>query len=174
MCELTMGLIAAGTALSAGGALQQGLAQSAASKYNAKIAENNATAAQQQADFSEKLQRERSARALASQRVAIGKSGVTREGSALDVLAESAAEAEMDARAIRYGGELESNAYRAQAALDKHSAKMAKMGGYIGAGTALFSGLTSMAQSGYYSNPNNYLTPNTRRYTSNPYKLSGY
>lgn len=135
----------AGTALSAISTLQQGRAQAQANKFNAAVAEQNATAARQKAAFDEQLRREQLERVQAAARAAIGKSGSDFSGSALDVMAQNAAAAELDALAIRYGGEVRAVGAENQAALDRFQAGQARAGGYFGAGAKLLQGAFMLA-----------------------------
>jgi hypothetical protein len=98
---------------------------------------NNAVAAEQQAAYDENQQRDRFRRAQASARASLGISGTTGAGSAEDLLAENAANAELDAQAIRYGGAVRANAYRSQAAMTSFEGSQRQTASYIGAGTNL-------------------------------------
>lgn len=131
---------ALGTGLSAMATIQQGQAQSQAAKYNAQVAEQNATAARQKAAFDEQMRREQLDRVQAAARAAIGKSGSDFSGSALDLMAQNAASAELDALAIRYGGEVRATGLENQAALDRFQGNQARVGGYFGAGAKLLQG----------------------------------
>jgi hypothetical protein len=131
---------AASAALGAIGTFQQGQAQAQASQYNARVAEQNATAARQKAAFDEQLRREQLERVQAAARAAIGKSGSDFSGSALDLMAQNAAQAELDALAIRYGGEVRAAGQENQAQLDRAQASQARTGGYFGAGAKLLQG----------------------------------
>lgn len=121
----------AGTLMAAGGARAQGQAAQAAANYNARSAEI-------EAQSREAAQRASSARELSAARAAIGKSGATMEGTPLMVLAESAANAEIDALNTRYTGQRQASLYRAQGA-------NARTQGNIGAGTSLLTGLSKLA-----------------------------
>lgn len=141
------GLAALGTGVSAISAIQQGQAQSDAAKYNAQVAENNAIAARQKATFDEQMRREQLARVQAQARANIGKGGGEFTGSALDIMAENAAAAELDALAIRYGGETRATGLQAQAVVDRSQADSARVGGYFGAGAKILSGAAMFAPS---------------------------
>ena len=69
-----------------------------------------------------------------------GASGVTLEGTPLDVLEESAANAELDALTIRHQGELAARGYENTATLDTFAASGARTGGYISAVDELLTG----------------------------------
>lgn len=122
-----------GTAATVGGTVLQAGAARSAGKAEAAAAEFNARNAQMEAQSRESAQRAESERRLGTIRAQIGKSGATSAGTPLMVLAESAANAEIDALNTRYTGMRESALYRAQGA-------NAKRQGNIAAGTSLLSG----------------------------------
>ena len=134
----------ASTAFSAIGQLQQGQAQSSAAKYNENIARNNAIAAQQQATANAETQRRRAAQVQGAMRASIGASGVSAEGSALDLLESSAMAAEMDTQNILYQGKLKSMGYTQTAELEKMRGRNAMSQAYSGAGSALIGGFAKM------------------------------
>jgi hypothetical protein len=129
MCDLPTALAVIGTAFSAVGAIQQGQAAASTADYNARVATQNAA-------YEERIQREKAQRLMAQQSSGYLKAGVAMSGTPLDVLADTAAQAELDALAIRYGGATQAAGYRAQGAA-------AKTAGYIGTGTTLLTGASS-------------------------------
>lgn len=116
----------AGSVIGALGAIGQGRAASDAANYNARLAEMEAAS-------KERAQRDASQRQLAGIRASLGKSGATSAGTPLLVLADSAANAEIDALNTRYGGALQSSIYRASGA-------DARRAGAIRAGASLLTG----------------------------------
>lgn len=129
---------------------QQGQAQSQALKYNAKVADNQAIAAQQQAQYIADQQRDQTRRVLARQRALYGTAGVdVGVGSPLMVLADSAREGELNAQATLASGTARAQGFQAQAQLDRYMAGQAQTAGNIGAGVSLLSGLGS-AGAQYY------------------------
>ena len=118
-------LAVAGTVAQIGGALSQGKAAQSAANYNAQSAE-------MEAQSRETAQRAQAARQMGTMRAQIGKSGATSEGTPLMVLAESAANAEIDALNTRISGQRQSNLYRAQGANARRTSN-------IQAGTSLLS-----------------------------------
>jgi hypothetical protein len=138
-------LLVAGTAASALGALSSAQSQSAAAKYNAKISENNALAAKQQAAADEDRQRRLSVQAIGAQRAAYGASGVSLEGSPLDILEQSAYNAELDAQTIRWQGEVAAAGYGNQAILDRSKSNSALNTGYAEAGSSILIGGTKLS-----------------------------
>ena len=122
MCEpLTTALVimAATTAVSAGGTLYAGEQQRKAASYSADVAEQAARAAQERAAYDEEMHRERIRKTLSTIRSLYGKSGVDMTGTPLLTLEETAAQGEMDALAIRYGGNVAAAQKRSEAALYK-------------------------------------------------------
>lgn len=101
-------LAAAGTATAVAGQVKAGNAAERAGEFNANTATEAAT-------IKEEQQRLADRRTLASARATVGSSGIdAASGSPLDVMAESARQAEMNALIIRRGGVLD--AYSARVA----------------------------------------------------------
>lgn len=123
MAFLGPALAVAGTVMQVGGQLSAGKAAQGAANYNAQ-------SALIEAQSRETAQRASAARQLGATRAAIGKSGATSEGTPLMVLAESAANAEIDALNTRQTGERQAALYRAQGA-------NARKTSYLQAGTSL-------------------------------------
>jgi hypothetical protein len=69
-----------------------------------------------------------------------GASGVTMEGSPMDVLEASAATAELDRQNILYGGGLRTQGYQSTAGLELMRGQNAETGSYLSAGSSLLSG----------------------------------
>jgi hypothetical protein len=134
----------AGTAMSVIGAINQGQQAKSAANYNAQLANNNAIAAQQQAAANAAAQQRKSRMQLGSIRAGYGASGITMEGSAMDVLEQSAAMAELDRQSILYGGEIKSQGYQSTAGLELMRGENAETGSYFSAGSALLTGMGKM------------------------------
>ena len=133
-------LSAIGTVASVVGSFSQGQSAKAASRYNAQIAENNAIAARQAAAAEAARERDRTMRLLGAQRAAYGKGGVQMSGSALDVAGDTAAQAELDALTILYGGEARARASEADAASQRFQGNAAARASYFQAGSSLLTG----------------------------------
>lgn len=116
-------LAAAGAAVSAYGSIQQGKAAQKAGDYNAQ-------AAILEGQSRENAQRAEAERSMGRIRANIGKSGATTAGTPLMVLAESAANAEIDALNTRSTASRQSDVYRA-------GGDNARRQGNIMAGTSL-------------------------------------
>lgn len=91
-------------------------------------AKANASAATESAAISEAQQRQQDLRTIASGKAIIGASGVTASGSPLDVLAESARQAEINALNIRRSGQLQANADLIAGANAKRASRIAAAG----------------------------------------------
>ena len=131
MCDIAV-LAAAATVVTAAGSIMSGQSQAAALSAQAKVEK-------QRAAFEAERQRDYAARFLGAQRAAYGASGVTLEGTPIDVLADTAAQAELDALAIQWGGQARATALSSQASA-------ARLGGYMGAGAALLEGASSWGE----------------------------
>ena len=125
------GLSVASFGLTALGQARQGEAQAAAARqqaqiteFNAKVAENNAILARQAAEAdADTIDRQRRI-AQSKQAVGFAKSNVViDEGSTLEVLGDTAAEFELDRLNRLHQGQVQSNAQRIQATLDRNNAK---------------------------------------------------
>jgi hypothetical protein len=130
----------AAAAVSAVGAISSAQATSAAAKTNARIADRNALISRQSAAAEEEKQRRLSRRQAGANRAAIGASGITMDGSALDVMEDNAMDAEMDALTIRYNGEIGAMNSESDASLERMRAGAARTAGMFGAGSALLQG----------------------------------
>lgn len=129
-----------GSGLEAIGSIQQGFAARQQGEYNARVAEQNAAAARQQAALDESTSRKKSAMVIGSIRARAAANTGDVGGSALDVLADSAGEAELEALTLRYAGEVKARQSESEAKLQRQRGESAFIGGFIGAGTALLKG----------------------------------
>jgi hypothetical protein len=134
---IALASMAASAGIGAIGEIQQGYAAKQQAEYNASVAEANAAAARQQAALDESTSRKKSSMLLGTIRARAAANTGDVEGSALDVLADSAAEAELEALVLRYGGEVKARQSESEARLLRQRGKDAVWGGYIGAGTKL-------------------------------------
>lgn len=145
--------VVASAAVSAIGALRQGEASAAASRYNAQIAEQNAQIARQNAADKAKQQQREAYLRLGAIRAAQGRSGGDAgQGSVLDVLGDVAAQNELEKQRILYEGEMAARGYTNTANLDRAQADSAESGSWLKAGSELLQGGV-----GYY-NLNSRLT----------------
>jgi hypothetical protein len=124
-------LATVGSGLGAMGAIRAGQASQAAATYNAQSAMMEGAA-------KEAAQRQQASQRMGSIRAGIAKSGATTEGTPLMVLAESAANAEIDALNTRFSAGREANLYSMRGRQDRRAA-------YWNAGTSLLTGLSRIA-----------------------------
>lgn len=146
------------TAISVTSSVQQSNAAKAQAEYqarvnreNAKIAEQNAAIERQQGIEEERMQRLKTARAVGAQKTAMAANGVDiTQGTALDVIEDTATMGELDALQTRYNYERQALAYEAnannfnnQANLDIIAGKNAQTAGYYNAASAGLAGLSN-------------------------------
>ncbi|KKN77569.1 hypothetical protein LCGC14_0358440 [marine sediment metagenome] len=98
-------------------------------EHEAKLAEREAQEAQAAAAQEEKQHRKAGERFKARQRVVLGQGGVLPEGSALDVLEETASEIEIDALDIRRTGTVGAQGLTAGAQLSRLAGRSALLRG---------------------------------------------
>jgi hypothetical protein len=121
-----------GTAMSVGGQLAAGNAAKATADFNAQKTI-------EEANIQESQQRQQDLRTLSRAKAVVGSSGVEMSGSPLDVLAESARQAEMNALIIRRGGVLDAQS-------QEIAGKNAQTASRIGAAGTLLTGGYSIAK----------------------------
>ena len=132
-------LLAIGAAFSAFGSLMGGASKRRAKRREAARQQRNAAIARDQAAAEILRQTVVSRKVQGSMRAAYGAAGVTVEGSPLDVLEESAANAELDRLTIKYRGELRAIGYEEGAAESRREGSDAFTGGLISAAGSMFS-----------------------------------
>lgn len=159
--EPTTIMMAVGAAISAVSQISQAQQAKNAANYNAQIASQQATASRQVAAANAERQRRNAERQLGSMQAGYSASGVSSsEGSALDILSQSARDAELDYQNIIYGGETQALGYENTARLERSRAANAMSSGYLsaagtlatGAGKA-YGGLTSSGGGAYGPTP---------------------
>ena len=140
----------AGMAMSAVGMMtssyMQGQQQSAMYKYQAGVANNQAIAAQQQAQYEADRQSEKAKKLGASQEAQYASSGmVGTEGSPLAIMADTAGSAQLDNLSILHNGQLGYLRGTSSATGYNYMADSASSTGNLKAGTSLLSGATQIA-----------------------------
>jgi hypothetical protein len=138
MDPVTMSILS--TAFSVVGAISQGRQEKNAAEYNAAVARNNAIAARQQAAANAEAQGREARRRIGSARAGYGASGVALEGSPLDIIEQSALEAELDRQNILYAGDLKASGFESTATLEESRGKSAMTGSIFKAGSSLLTG----------------------------------
>lgn len=137
-----------GILASAAGSVAAGNQANQVAQYNAKVAENNAASARQEAGFEANLARENIRRVIGAQRAAGAASGLdTTSGTPVAVLGDTAQQGEMDVLARLYSGQAASVGFQNDARRMRAEGKAQKQAGFINAGTSLLSGFGKMAVS---------------------------
>lgn len=135
-------IIAAGAAVTAYGAIQQGQAAKAAAQFNETVNTQNAELSRQEAADNARLQDRENYLRLGAVRAAQGKAGgAAGEGSVLDVIGMVAAQGEEERQRIVYAGELKARGFTNTATLDRQSGEQAVRSSYFKAGGELLGGV---------------------------------
>lgn len=146
-------LMAAAAVVSAAGAIQQGNNQKKLANYNASLLEGQAASTRAWAGYNADRQREKANRLNANAEAMFAGNGVeVTSGSPLVVLADNAAQAELDNIAIMRQGEGEAQFLQAQAAGARWQGKIAQSASRVQAGASLLSAAGNAY--GAYSNWN--------------------
>lgn len=141
-------MVGVGAATGAVGSIYEGNAANAAAQYNAQLAEQNAEQARSQAQEEARRSKVISRKHMGDMKASRGASGVTLDASAMDVLEESAAMAELDYLTIKHGGDVKAQGFRNEARLERFRGKTAKRAGKMRAAGDLMSGGGQMAGMG--------------------------
>lgn len=134
-----MGL--AGAATSAFSEISKGKAGLAASKFNAAIQDQNAAIVRENTKL--QIQQHDREMILREGAIRVGHAkggGTATSGSVLDILADTAAQGEIQRQDIAYRGALAERGHYNTAALDRFSGKNANRAGYLSAGSELLTG----------------------------------
>jgi len=132
----------AGSVQAANAQKQAGEAQKEAYEFNARISDENARQTREKAMWDESASREESRAQIAKMMAMYAKSGVALDkGSPLLIMAKSAEDAEKDALAIRWMGDVNATEYENQATLNRFYGRNAKKTGNTQANTTLLQGI---------------------------------
>jgi len=135
-------------ATTAYGTYVSGQNQQTMADYNAKVAANDAAAAQHQAEYDAEASAERYKILMGRQRALYAKAGVDlTSGSPLLAMANQAYEAEEEKQAILYGGKVNSSKALNQSTLYSLTGSSAARAGNIGATSSFLSGVANAASS---------------------------
>lgn len=104
---LAVGLMAAGAGMKAYGQYKQAKDQQAAARFNRLVSEQFAEMIEQSAKLTETQGRKQKERFLGTQRATYARSGVTSDGSPLEVMADSAGQLELDIAIRRYNSQIQ-------------------------------------------------------------------
>lgn len=137
-----------GEIFQAAGAVAEGEAQYKAAKYNAALARKNASYIRGQSISDAYKSNIEGRKQIGEMRASYAASGVTIEGSAFDVLQESARAAKQDEMNLRYQGERQAQAVEQGATLTEFEGKMAKTMGYVKAAGHVASGASKAMTAG--------------------------
>ena len=139
MSYIAVAVVVVGGALTAYSQHESGQAAKATTKYNAKLAENEAKAKEQQAHVESRQMQKQKERLLAAQRAGFAKGGaVITEGTPLLLMAEQAGEAELDILNQQRNRAMEATSLKSEATLQKYQGKQAARAANIqAAGTVL-------------------------------------
>lgn len=156
---MSLAATAASTALGVYSSIQQGKARSEQARYQAEVARQNQELAERQASeermagFEEaQAARRKAAQAIGAQRAAAGASGAAvDEGSSLDLLADTAAQGEMDAISAynrgmdsAYARQIQGWNYGQQAAGYEAKGEAAEQAAYLRAGKSALGGIAEL------------------------------
>ncbi len=130
-------IAAAGAVMGAVGSLQQGRAARAAGEYNHNLLKMQARMIRDKAKQDEQQLIIGARKQVGSMKAAYAASGVTMEGSPMDVFEESLRMANMDALTIRHQGEM-------NARMREYEAKMARFGGNQAQNASYFSAASQL------------------------------
>ena len=139
--------------VSAGTAIYSAQQEKKTREYRAQLAEEAGEEVRAGTELEVARHREEVKKLKGRQRAAYAKAGVRMEGSPLEVLADTQAQADLDQLIIEHGGFVSQRAQKRTAMWERQAGSAAQRAGYIGAGTSLLAGGYS-AYSGYsYRNP---------------------
>ena len=139
-------LLIASMAVSAVGAISQGVAAQQAAQFNAAVARQQAEIERQRGALEEERERRRNRAILGAQRAGFSRAGVALEGTPLLVQEETAAEAELDALTVRFGGQLGTARELARARAERFGGRAALSAGLFRAGSTLLTGAGEIAK----------------------------
>ena len=149
-----------GTGVSMFGSYESAQAQSQAANYQAQVARNNQIIANQNAGIAlqqgqqqEQTQRIKTGEIIGNELAVQGASGVNpNKGSSLDVRSSTAETGELDALTIRYNSQLQARNYQLQGQMSGEQASLysAQAGwdtqaGYLGMGSSILGGASSVS-----------------------------
>lgn len=148
MASSVLGLIGGG--ISAFGQIKQGQQAKAAGEYNFQLQQENAALATQEGDFAIARQKREAEQAIGQATAQYGASGVdTGQGSALDVLQQSAAQGVLDSSKIAYQASLKARGFRQTGDIDLFKGQNAETSSYYSAaGTLLGSSGSALSSAG--------------------------
>lgn len=145
MCIPIIGAVI-GAATSIAGTMASASAQSQSYKTQAAYADRQAVMTDQKGAYEGTRLSNQNDRKLADMRGQYLSSGIALEGSASDVLLDSATEASLDEQAVKYGTQVQKDNLKFEAGLARMNAKNAMTGGILGALATGVNAFTSISQ----------------------------
>lgn len=136
-----------GTVVSGVGAFSAAQSAAASAEFDADVAERNAALARNQASADADDSRRDARRRIGAIRAQMGSSGFSLTGSPLLVLEDQAAESELDAQRIEFGGEVRAIGQEDSAAASRAEASSFRSSALIGAIGSGIGGLNAAAGS---------------------------
>ena len=139
MAWIATAAVVIGGAVTAYSQYEAGQAAKATANYNAKLAENEALAKEQQAHIESQQMQKQKERLIASQRAGFAKGGaVVTEGTPLLLMAEQAGTAELDILNQQRNRAMESTSLKSEASMQRYQGKQtARAANIQAAGTVL-------------------------------------
>ena len=139
MSWIATAVVVIGGAVTAYSQHEAGQAAKATANYNAKLAENEALAKEQQAHIESQQMQKQKERLIASQRAGFAKGGaVVTEGTPLLLMAEQAGTAELDILNQQRNRAMESTSLKSEASMQRYQGKQtARAANIQAAGTVL-------------------------------------
>lgn len=125
------GMLSPKKLLDVAGTMLEGYAAKEAHEYNAQVARINADLVRRQAVIDVTRIRRTGAKVIGAATAAYGASGVAAEGSALDVLAESAMQVEFDVQMTKWNASVQAISLENQARLQESAATNAMTGAVL-------------------------------------------
>jgi len=153
MAAVPIVLMAVSATMAAASAMKQSQAQTQAANYNATVATQNVNNAASQAAAASDLQSRQAERQMGAEVAAYGAAGVDpSQGSAQDVLSNSAQMATLNNLTTQYNYKLQGIGYQDQANLDVSEAKAGSSAGYLNAIGGVVGGASSGYRQGMFGN----------------------
>lgn len=137
-----------GGAVSAMGAMQEAEAAAQAAEYNAQVAERNRRVIKDQTEAALEDQSKDNFRKMREIRASYGAANIDLNGSALDVVLDTAIEQRLAKRRIRYQGKLQMLEQEDEANLQRMGAASARAAGGISAISGILGGLGGAVSAG--------------------------
>jgi len=146
MCMAAVGLFAgmAGAVMQSMGAKAQADAQAAEYKARALYNKRQAQVERIKGAYESGRLKERGERVYSAQKAAFSDSGVTLEGTPVDVVSDSVQQNELDVQAVMWGQTLAGQNYDYESKINEMNRKSAKQAGFYASLAPLLSGFSSL------------------------------